>query len=342
MSKSSSESLVSRNKPYRAKLIEFISCILNKLLGFVLWFLELRKWVRLLLLLVIAIVLGVVGYFVAETIISKETLPAINMVLDDPIFQNVREKLSLIQKVTTTLLQASIPMFFTFGVVSIIFSYINKHFPELVSKASDESTEICKTLKPVASDQDSLTSNTEPECSKCKKKEEELSELKEELSELKEKIGLLVNDLVNVSIKFYGIGTFSVALAMVTIGSLGLGGILGMKYKFEIMMNEASQLNLDAFEIIALGSFFTICIGFFVFKIITFDREKATIKAGCISLALALGCQVYLIYGSITDLSTDCKLANQMLVYYYKLQATTGEVGTVPQIPLCTLEVAPE
>lgn len=328
MSKSSSESLVSRNKPYRAKLIEFISCILNKLLVFVLWFIELRKWVRLLLLLVFAIVLGVVGYFVAETIISKETLPAINMVLDDPIFQNVRDKLSLIQKVITTLLQASAPMFFILGLASITFSYINKHFQEFDSKASDE-------RKKVALDQPSLATNTESKCANCKKMEMELSELKE-------RIGLFIDDLATVFMKFVGIGTFPLSVAMVAIGSIGLGAILGIKYKFAKMLNEAFQVNFDTFDFIALASLVTIFIGISVLLMISFDRKKAKIEVGCFSLAIALGFQVYLIYGSITDLSTDCKLANQMLVYYYKLQATTGEVGTVPQIPLCGLEVAAE
>ncbi|MEJ6498274.1 hypothetical protein [Pseudoalteromonas lipolytica] len=328
MSKSSSESLVSRNKPYRAKPIEFISCILNKLKALVLLFIKLRKWSRFLILLVFAIVLGVVGYFVAETIISKETLPAINMVLDNPIFQNVRDKLSLIQKVITTLLQASVPMFFILGVASITFSYINKHFQEFYSKASDE-------RKKVALDQPSLATNTESKCANCKKMEMELSELKE-------RIGLFIDDLATVFMKFVGIGTFPLSVAMVAIGSLGLGAILGIKYKFAKMLNEAFQVNFDTFDFIALASLITIFIGISVLLIISFDRKKAKIEVGCISLAIALGCQVYLIYGSITDLSTDCKLANQMLVYYYKLQATTGEVGTVPQIPLCGLEVAAE
>lgn len=330
MSKSSSESLVSRNKPYRAKLIEFISCIYNKSLACVLWFIKVRKWSRFLFLLVFAIVLGVIGYFVAETIISKETLPAINMVLDDPIFQNVRDKLSLIQKVITTLLQASVPMFFILGVASITFSYINKHFQEFDSKASDE-------RKQVALDQPSLATNTESKCANCKKMEMELSELKE-------RIGLFIDDLATVFMKFVGIGTFPLSVAMVAIGSLGLGAILGIKYKFAKMLNEAFQVNFDTFtfDLIALGSLITIFIGISVLLIISFDRKKAKIGVGCISLAIGLGCQVYLIYGSITDLSTDCKLANQMLEYYYKLQATTGEVGTVPQIPLCGLEVAAE
>ncbi|MBQ4800936.1 hypothetical protein J8L73_17710 [Pseudoalteromonas sp. MMG006] len=340
MSKSSSETLVSRIEPFRAKFIEFISCIFKKLLVFVLWFLELRKWLRLLCLLVLAFVCIVVGFGLAENLISQESLPAINMVLEEPIFQNVRERLSLIQIIITTLLQASIPMFAAFGIASITFSYINKYFQEFVSKESDErkkveSTESCNELNSVVLDQDSLASNTERECSKCKKMEKELSGLKD-------KIGFLINDLTTVFMKFVGIGTFGLSLAMVTIGSLGLGAILGLKYKFAKMLNEAFQVNLDAFDFISLGSFFIILIGIFVLLMISFDRKKASKKAGFISLAIVITCQGYLFYGSISDLSTDCKLANQMLVYYYKLKATTGEVGNVPQIPLCGFEVTPE